>query len=113
MMENVENKLKDLLLKDLEFKINNKIIRRGKLRVFNTKQFFIKLNLIQNDNERIYELPYPYDMKDINGNLTFDYCLSSVCPPTEEVYYKIMTCDKSKASRLHNQYLEIHKIDPE
>lgn len=113
MMEHVENKLKDLLLKDLEFKINNKIIRKGKLRVFNTKQFFIKFNLIQNENERIYELPYPYDIKNINGSMVFDYCLSSVCPPTEEVYYKILTCDKSKSSRIHNQYLEIREIPTE
>ena len=59
-MVKLENQLKSLMLKNVEFKIDGKTIKRGKIKVFNTKQFFIKFKLEYGDDTKEYELPYPY-----------------------------------------------------
>lgn len=107
MMDNVETKLKNLILKNIEFKIDDKTIRRGKLKLFNTKQFFIKLKLSQNESDRQYEIPYPYAILNVDNGYIFDYTLSAMAPPTEEIYYKMKLLNKENASKLHDNYLFI------
>jgi hypothetical protein len=107
MMENVETELKKFVLKNVVFKIDNKILKSGKIKIFNTKQFFIKFKLLSNNLEKEYELPYPYSLKKVPGGLLFDYTLSAFCPFKDETYYKLLLCDKSNASKLHNKYLMI------
>lgn len=107
MMEKVEYELKKLVLKNVIFKIDNKILRTGKLKIFNTKQFFIKFKLFNNDIEKDYELPYPYSITNIENGLLFDYSLSAFCPFKDETYYKLLLCDKSNASKIHNRHLTI------
>ena len=106
-MHKLENDLKILILKNVEFKINDKIIKKGKVKIFNTKQFFIKFKLENSEGTKEFELPYPYKVyKKANGFL-FDYCLSAFAPKTEEVYWKMKTINSSDASKLHESYLHI------
>jgi len=107
MMDHVEDELKKLVLKNVTFKIDNKVLRSGKMQIFNTKQFFIKFKLSVNGIEKDYELPYPYKIKKINDGVLFDYCLSAFCPFKDEMYYRLLLCDKSNASKIHNRYLTI------
>lgn len=107
MMDRVENELKPFILKNVTFKIDNKILKSGKIQVFNTKQFFIKFKILNNGSEKEYELPYPYRIEKKKDGLLFDYCLSAFCPFKDEMYYKLLLCDKSNASKLHNRYLTI------
>ena len=107
MMEHVEDELKKMVLKNVNFKIDNKILRTGKLQIFNTKQFFIRFKILNNDVEKDYELPYPYRIQTIENGILFDYCLSAFCPFKDEMYYKLLLCDKSNAAKIHNRYLTI------
>lgn len=104
-MFKLENQLKDLVLKDIEFKIDGKTIRRGKIKVFNTKQFFIKFKLENSGDLKDYEIPYPYKITKVTNGYLFDYCLSAFVPRTEEVYWKMKTMNKKEASKLHENYL--------
>lgn len=99
-----------LMLKNVEFKIDNKIIRRGKIKVFNTKQFFIKFSLENSEIVKEYELPYPYKVISNTNGFIFDYCLSAFYPKTEEVYWRMLTMDRSGASKIHNNYLHINTL---
>jgi len=106
-MHKVDNELKTLILKNLEFQLDGKSIKKGKLKIFNTKQFFIKFKLESDNNLKDYELPYPYNIRRIENGYLFDYTLSAFIPRTEEVYWKMMCMDKADASKLHNNYLFI------
>lgn len=106
-MHKLERQLKSLVLKNLEFQLDGKSIKRGKLRIFNTKQFFIKFKLEHNNEVKDFELPYPYNIQKLDNGYLFDYTLSAFIPRTEEVYWKMMCIDKSEASKLHNNYLFI------
>lgn len=105
-MVKLEQELKDLILKNIEFKLDGKTIKRGKLRVFNTKQFFIKFKL-ETDVIKEYELPYPYQWIKTDAGFIFDYCLSSFCPKTDELYWKMKMINSTDASKIHEKYLFI------
>jgi len=54
---------KYLLLRDVIIKINNKVIRSGKIKNFAIKQFYIKLFIEnQKGHIRLLELPYPFSI---------------------------------------------------
>ncbi len=104
-MERIDNTLKSLIYKNISFVVDGKPIKEGNVRVFNTKQNFIKFKIDHNGNVREWELPYPYRIFHMNGDMVFDYCLSAFCPRTEDSYWKMLMMDKSKSSKLHNNYL--------
>jgi hypothetical protein len=106
-MYKLENDLKSLILKNVEFKINDKIIKKGKVRIFNTKQFFIKFKVENNEGVKEFELPYPYKTYKTSNGFLFDYCLSAFVPKTEEVFWKIKTLSSKESSKLHDNYLYV------
>lgn len=109
-MVKLENQLKDLILQNVEFVIDKKVIKKGKIKVFNTKQFFIRFKLETETESKEYELPYPYKtIKTPNGYM-FDYCLSAFVPRTDELFWKMKTINKQDASRIHEKYLFISKL---
>ena len=106
-MVRIEEQLKDLILKNIDFQIDGKSIKKGKVKIFNTKQFFIKFKLENNGDIKEYELPYPFKVSKISNGYLFDYSLSAFVPRTEEMYWKMLAMNKSEASRLHNNYLYV------
>jgi hypothetical protein len=105
-MHKLEQQLKNIILKNVDFQIDGKSIKRGKIKVYNTKQFFIRFKLEQDDDKQVeYDLPYPFKVIQKPDGYIFDYTLSAFCPRTEELYWKMLLMNKSDASRLHNNYL--------
>jgi hypothetical protein len=106
-MDKLEHKLKSLILKNVDFTLDGKLIKRGKIKLFNTKQFFIRFKLDFDGETKDWELPYPFKLEDTNDGFIFNYCLSAFCPPTELVFYKMKLVDRSAASKLHNSHLRV------
>lgn len=106
-MYKLENDLKFLILKNVEFKINNKTLKKGKVKIFNTKQFFIKFKMENSDGVKEFELPYPYKVSNIHNGFLFDYCLSAFIPDTEEVFWKMKTMNSTDSSKLHESHLYV------
>ena len=104
-MTKLEDQLKSLILQHVEFKLNDKVVKKGRVKVFNTKQFFIKFKLEMAEGSKDYELPYPYKVIPIKNGFIFDYCLSAFCPKTEENYWRMRTMNRSDASKIHENYL--------
>jgi hypothetical protein len=106
-MHKLEEDLKFLMLKNIEFRINDKLLKKGKVKVFNTKQFFIKFKLENSDEIKEFEIPYPYKVYKNPNGFIFDYCLSAFVPKTEEVYWKMKTFNTTDSSKIHEKYLYI------
>lgn len=73
--------LQQFLQSKIAIKVDNKVIKTGKLKLFNIKQYFIRLH-IENDKNitKILELPYPFLMKYNEGaGCTLNYKLTSLC----------------------------------
>ena len=92
-------------MREVSFEINGKVLKKGKVQVFNTKQFFINFEIAQGDDTKEFRVLYPYDYEESENGFRFDYCLSAFCPRTEETYWKMKMTDPSNSSKYHENYL--------
>ena len=106
-MTNLENDLKALMLKTVDFQLDGKSLRKGKIKVYNTKQFHIKFNVENGEDMKEFELPYPFRITKIPEGYLFNYALSAFIPRTEEIYWKLKCINKSEASKLHDNFLYV------
>lgn len=106
--DEIEKSLNNFLLKTITLKVNDKVLKKGKLRIFTIKQFFIKLNLEINHDIKVFEIPYPYKLHKQSNGLTFEYTLSSLCNSNSSpLYYKLKTSDKASANKMYDNFLNI------
>jgi hypothetical protein len=109
-MERVDKYLKKMIYKNISFVVDNKVIKHGFIRVFNTKQNFIKFRFETENSTKEWELTYPYKIHVRENYMIFDYCLSAFCPKNEDSYWKMLLMDKSESSNLHNNYLYVREL---
>ena len=104
--DSIEKKINNFLLKPISFKLNNKVIKKGKLKIFIIKQFFIKFNLDINNEIKVFEIPYPYKIHEVNNTLVFEYTLSSFCnSSSSELFYKLKTTNKKSSNKMYDNFL--------
>jgi hypothetical protein len=106
-MHKLEEQLKDVMLKTVDFQLDGKSIKKGKIKVFNTKQFFIRFKFESESENKEYDLPYPFRVVKIPDGYLFDYSLSAFCPRTEETYWRMRMMNKTEASKLHDSHLYV------
>ena len=72
--------LQQLLQAHITLKCDKKVLRSGVLKLFNIKQYFIKLYIETDKKElKILELPYPYSISLGDSGCTLNYHLSTLC----------------------------------
>ena len=105
-LERVTDFLKPFLLQDIVIKTDKKVLKRGKLKIFQIKQYYINLSLEFNDTVKSYEIPYPFKMHhDDNGKGVLNYHLSSFIPKTQMTMIKFL--DSSSKSKLYDNLVYI------
>lgn len=109
-MDRIEKHLKRMIYKNLAFIVDGKIIKQGFVRVYNTKQNFIKFKLDNGDITKEWELTYPYKIHIKNNEMIFDYSLSAFCPKGEDSYWKMFLMAKKDASNIHDNYMYVREI---
>ena len=77
-LENFSDHLKPYLLQDVAICTDRKIIRKGKLRIFQIKQHYAKLTLEDEIRTRIYEIPYPFEITTMGSKTILCYKLSKL-----------------------------------
>jgi hypothetical protein len=73
--------LVSLLQKNLNFLINNKLVRKGKLLLFRRVHYFIQIALMsEKGNRENFEIPIPFKVENYSeeGLLYFDYRVKSL-----------------------------------
>jgi len=108
MEEDVEIYLKDLIFRDVEFVLDSKVLRKGRIEIYNTKQNFIKFKIQVEDKSKDWEITFPYRIEKIESGYLFDYALSAFCPPTQEVYWTMKALDKSNTSKFFDNHLYVN-----
>jgi hypothetical protein len=105
-IENFQEYIKPYLLQTIAIKTDKKIIRRGRLKIFQMAQHYAKLTLEDEKRTRIYEIPYPYDISK-EGNVTkLDYH-SNVFMNIYDLELQCKFLDSSKKSKLFDEYVYI------
>jgi hypothetical protein len=96
-----------LILQTVSFVLDDKVIKEGRIKIFNTKQNFIKFRLETDGEDKEWELTYPYDIRETGNGYIFDYSLSAFCPRTEDAYWKMFLMDRSDSSKMYNNWLYV------
>jgi len=104
-LEKVTDSLKQFLLQDIIIKTDKKILKRGKLKIFQVKQYYINLTLEYNDSIKSYEIPYPFKIQDAEVGAILNYQLSSFIPPKQ--INKVKFLDSSSKSKIYNNLVYI------
>lgn len=105
-LELVAENFKPYLLKDIVIRTDKKIIRRGVLKIFQLKQYFIRLYLEVDGKTKQYEIPYPFTTENSDDRLTLNYHLSTVML-SEEVVLQTKLVDASSKSKIYNNLVYI------
>ena len=104
-LERVTEFLKPFLLRDIIIKTDKKVLKRGKLKIFQVKQYYINLTLQYNDSIKSYEIPYPFEVKSEPGLAVLNYQLSSFIPRKQ--INKVKFLDSSSKSKLYNNLVYV------
>ena len=99
-LEKVTDFLKPFLLRDIIVKTDKKILKRGKLKIFQIKQYHINLTLEYNDTIKSYEIPYPFRVDGHEHGAILNYQLSSFIPKKQ--ISKVRFLDSSSKSKLYD-----------
>lgn len=110
--DNIEKDLTNLLLRDIViFNNPNKILKKGKLKLFNVKEFYYVLTLENEKNElKEYELPFPFKCTGKNTSVEFDYTLEKFSRNNTFVYYKSKVLNFEKKSKLYNSVVVLSAV---
>jgi hypothetical protein len=101
--------LQDLLQSKIVIRCENKILKSGKLTLFNIKQYFIRFH-IENDKKvnKIFELPYPFNIQiNENGVCTLNYKLTSLCNNHQATVINLKTLKQSNSHRIYDNVVTI------
>jgi hypothetical protein len=114
-MHNIEEYFKYFLQRDIVISIDSKIIKEGKLILFNQKDYYLNFNLKNNNQEqKKIEIPYPYMIKNQNNYLVLSYELQNISKNDQNLYYKLMSLNKKHNCRFYNTKVlifEKNKLD--
>jgi len=71
----VEKNISNILQKQVEFAIEKKVIKAGKLMLFCIKDFYCNFTLFSSTKNKklLYEIPYPFDIEIQDASIIFDY----------------------------------------
>jgi len=104
-LEQVTDFLKPYLLQDIVIKTDKKILKRGKLRIFQIKQYYINLTLEYNGTNKTYEIPYPYRTYRDKEKAVLNYQLSSFIPNRQINRVKFL--DSSSKSKIYDNLVYV------
>ena len=104
-LEKITDFLKPYLLQDIVIRTDKKILKRGKLKIFQIKQYYINLTLEFNDSVKSYEIPYPFKMYHEEDRGILNYHLSSFIPKSQITMVKFL--DSSSKSKLYDNLVYI------
>ena len=96
-MNHLTKFLQPFLLQPVEFVINEKVVRRGKIKVFNFRQYFIKFTVETEAGDlKTYDVLYPFKITNEGDKCVFNYHLSCFSATDVEMLFKMKTTKKEK-----------------
>lgn len=102
--------MKIILQRDVRFVINNKVLREGKLILFNLKDYYIEcMFIVKTGQQKVYEIPAPFNIYIKPDKILFDYSTKSAIKGSVEntVAVKMLAMDTGKKSKFYDNVLTI------
>lgn len=109
----IELQVNNFLQRSIIFKIENKVLKKGKLILFCVKDFFCIFTLLseeKNNKKIIFEIPYPYDIFKNNDSVIFDYSINAFTKGNKELLDLVSKVKTKKASKFYDRKLTLHTV---
>ena len=106
----LQSDLDTVLQKDVTYNLNGKVIKEGRIILFNIKDFYINFMLITKKQvTKNYEIPIPYDIKTTPNSLIFDYSVKHITKGSGEILRMItqLQTKVGKKSKFYDNILTI------
>ena len=103
-----------MLQRDVQFVVSDKVIKEGKIVVFNIKDFYISFILhTKKSQNKTYEIPLPFDIRSKDTTLLFDYTLDKIHRNSAVTKHLVSCISKSigKKSKLFDNTMIIRVKD--
>ena len=112
MTEESEKLINNFLQKDVVFFINKeKPIKTGKLLIFKFKDFYFNFILKNNKVNKIFEIPYPFNITKGVNSLIFSYTLEDFSQKNMDLYYKSLILKPKKKNKLYNSMVVLSSLN--
>ena len=97
------------LQKNIDFTIDNKVIKSGKMLLFSVKDFFCCFLLFNEEKKKrfLYEVPYPFEFAENDNELIFDYTLASFTKSNPTIKDDLLKFRTKKPSKLFNKKVKL------
>jgi hypothetical protein len=92
----------EFLQRNVVFSLEGKIIKEGKLYLFNKKDYYFTFYLKMNNQEKRFELPYPFQAKLTKNYIELDYTFSAISKNDPELYYRLISLNKLNKNKFLN-----------
>lgn len=107
-MDIKESDFNYFLQRNVVFVLENKIIKEGKLFLYNQKDYYLIFYMKTNNNEqKKFEIPYPFSITKRDNHLILDYSLSAISGGDSELYYRLVSLNQNFNSRFYNSKIII------
>jgi hypothetical protein len=112
-IDEIENCIKPFLLSSINFVLDGKKVKSGKLILFTVRDFFCIFTLHDSTKNKkvIYEIPYPFSLHTTANTLTFDYTVSSFCEKSTGIQNIVKNLNFKKTSKLFDKKLVIQQYN--
>ena len=112
IQERIEDCLKTFLQKNIKLQVDEKVLKEGKLILFNVKDFYVifTLKIYPKDELKKYEIPIPYKAYMKNGHGVFDYRFERLTIKNSGLFMKIKCLNTTKKSRFYDSIVNIKSV---
>ena len=109
-VEQIKSNINKHLQKKVDFYLENKKIKSGKLLLFSIKDFYCVFMLMSEEkNKRIvFEIPYPFNMQENESSVIFDYTLQTFVKNNQFIKDDLLFTKNKKTSKLLNKKLSLN-----
>lgn len=110
--EKLEKSISHLLQRTIQFRVGDKILRKGKLIIFRVKDFYITFTFINDKGEtKHYDVPYPFSLKTTETGAHFDYTLNSLSGGNSQLLWRLKVLNRVKRNKLYDNVLDIVQVE--
>jgi hypothetical protein len=109
--EQLEKAINSLLQQRVNFSINNKIIKSGKLILFCIKDFYLVFTISVNHSKKMFEIPYPYLFDQYAKKIILNYDTTIFHHGSEKIMHHAKQLMPKKPGKFFNTQLEINVIE--
>jgi len=113
IVESIEKAVNAFLQRKINFVVNNKIVKSGKLLLFCIKDFHLVFTIQIQNTRKVFEVPYPFNFNVADGRIILNYNVKNIHHNDLDIENNIKLLSPKKPTKYFNSVAEIIAIEEE